>query len=84
MNKDVSKSVEEVASATRNELVVNGFSDGTEATSHITSFLKNKKLKKVNVTHRVDENQQASFYLQFSFDGAVVENTIIRKNLKKH
>lgn len=83
MNKDV-LTVEQVVAETKNHLRSNNFQSRQQGEKEITNFLTSKQLKKIAVRSRNDSDSSFSFYLEFSINGYVQENAIIRTSLKKH
>lgn len=81
-NKSV-LTVDQVVFETKGHLLSNGVQTAEQAEKEIKSFLASKQLKKVAVRSRTDlKFKLLSLYLEFSFDGYVVENCKITQSLK--
>lgn len=81
VERDVSRSIEQVVLATKNHLKIKKPKDPDQAKSEIEQFLKKQSLQQVTVTCRSDSHQVSNFYIRFSFDGSIIENATIRQKI---
>lgn len=57
------------------------FTDVEQARLEIENYLNEEKLKKVNVTCCNNPTVTPTFYLNFSFDGEIIESLRLQKHL---